>query len=90
MTDEIRTVTDMGTLEADESFGEGSIRFDPNFEVQNVTFQLDVLGDWIRQLTLYHNELMDDIYGEDTDDTVKDIMGHSKIDPTDPNLEGRN
>lgn len=81
MTSEIRTVADMGTLEADEGFGEGSIRFNPAFEMQNSTFQIDILGDWIRQLTVYHNELMDDMYGEDIDDTVKDIMGHSKIEP---------
>ena len=50
MTEEIRTVKDIATLEANVECGEGSIRMIDDFWNQNNTWQLDVVGDWIAQL----------------------------------------
>lgn len=67
MTEEIRTVQDMGTLEANTECGEGSIRLTNDFWLQNETWQLDVLNDWINQLVDFYTTLKDEVYcGPDT------------------------
>jgi hypothetical protein len=93
MTDEIRFVKDFATLEANVDCGEGSIRMTDEFWSQNETWQLDVVGDWITQLRNLYDNVHEKLYGEDTDTTVQEIMGHDTPpweDPEDPNLEGRN
>ena len=64
MTEEIRTVQDMGTLEANTECGEGSIRLTNDFWLQNETWQLDVLNDWINQLVDFYTTLKDEVYAQ--------------------------
>lgn len=64
MTEEIRTVQDMGTLEANTECGEGSIRLTNDFWLQNETWQLDVLNDWIDQLVDFYTTLKNEVYAE--------------------------
>ena len=47
-------------LVVDIDAGEGAIRIMPHFEKMSVTFQLDVLGDWIHDLQELYNEKVDD------------------------------
>ena len=47
-------------LVVDIDAGEGAIRIMPHFEKMSVTFQLDVLGDWIHDLQELYNGKVDD------------------------------
>ncbi len=65
-----------GYLKAEQEAGEGTVRLTEGFDRQTTTFRLDILGDWIQQLTELRDELTTEVYEpQETTDGRSAIRG---------------